>query len=109
MQVNSGDRVLLRLANLGYLQHAMQLPGIPMHVVGQDASLLRNGSVDTSYRTDTLYIGAGEARDVLFDAPAYNASSPSGSDGRGNYNVYYFKNRDWRKLSNHGASRDPAE
>ena len=22
---------------------------------------------------------------------------------RGNYNVYYFKNRDWRKLSNNGA------
>ena len=37
------ERVLLRLANLGYQQHAMQLPGIPMHVVGQDASLLRNG------------------------------------------------------------------
>ena len=65
IQVNSGDRVLLRLANLGYEQHAMQLPGIPMHVVGQDASLLRNGTVDTSYWTDTLYIGPGEARDVL--------------------------------------------
>ncbi len=44
-----------------------------MHVIGQDASLLRNGSVDTSYWTNTLYIGPGEARDVLFDAPAYAA------------------------------------
>ena len=33
--------------------------------------------------TNTLYIGPGEARDVLFDAPAYNAARPSGSDGRG--------------------------
>jgi hypothetical protein len=74
-----------------------------MHVIGQDASLLRNGSVDTSYRTDTIYIGPGEARDVLFDAPAYDSANPSGADGRGNYNVYYFKNRDWRRLSNHGA------
>jgi hypothetical protein len=41
---------------------------------------------------------------VLFDAPVYNASRPSGSDGRGAYNVYYFKNRDWRKLSNTGAA-----
>jgi hypothetical protein len=28
--------------------------------------------------------------------------APGGSDARGNYNVYYFKNRDWRKLSNYG-------
>jgi FtsP/CotA-like multicopper oxidase with cupredoxin domain len=98
IQVNPGERVLLRLANLGYQQHAMQLPGIPMHVIGQDASLLRNGTVDTSYWTNTLYIGPGEARDVLFDAPAYAAARPSGSDGRGNYNVYRFKNRDWRRL-----------
>ena len=103
IQVNPGERVLLRLANLGYQQHAMQLPGIPMHVIGQDASLLRNGTVDTSYWTNTLYIGPGEARDVLFDAPAYAAARPSGSDGRGNYNVYRFKNRDWRRLANFGA------
>jgi FtsP/CotA-like multicopper oxidase with cupredoxin domain len=103
VQVNPGERVLLRLANLGYQQHAMQLPGIRMHVVGQDASLLRNGTVDTSYWTNTLYLGPGEARDVLFDAPAYSAASPSGSDSKGNYNVYYFKNRDWRRLSSLGA------
>jgi FtsP/CotA-like multicopper oxidase with cupredoxin domain len=103
IQVNPGERVLLRLANLGYQQHAMQLPGIAMHVIGQDASLLRNGSVDTSYWTNTLYIGPGEARDVLFDAPAFDSARPSGSDGRGNYNVYYFRNRDWRRLSSLGA------
>jgi FtsP/CotA-like multicopper oxidase with cupredoxin domain len=107
IQCNPGERVLLRLADLGYRQHAMQLPGIKMHVVGQDASLLRNGGVggvDTSYFTDTLYLGPGEARDVLFDAPAYSALSPGGNDtSLGPYNVYYFRNRDWRKLSNNGA------
>jgi FtsP/CotA-like multicopper oxidase with cupredoxin domain len=103
IQVNPGNRVLLRLANLGYQQHAMQLPGIPMHVIGQDASLLRRGTVDTSYLTNTLYIGPGEARDVLFTAPTFNASRPSGSDTKGAYNVYRFKNRDWRRLSNFGA------
>jgi FtsP/CotA-like multicopper oxidase with cupredoxin domain len=102
VQITQNERGLLRLANLGYQQHAMQLPGIGMHVVGQDASWLRNGSVDTSYLTDTVYIGPGEARDVLFDAPAFDGARPSGSDGRGPYNVYYFKNRDWRRLSNHG-------
>jgi FtsP/CotA-like multicopper oxidase with cupredoxin domain len=107
VQVNPGDRVLLRLANLGYQQHAMQLPGISMHVVGQDASLLRNGTVDLSYWTNTVYMGPGEARDVLFDAPAYDAARPSGTDSVGNYNVYSFKNRDWRKLTNFGAPPGP--
>jgi len=102
IQANPGERVLLRLADLGYQQHAMQLPGIPLHVIGQDASLLRNGTADLSYRTNTLYLGPGEARDVLFDAPAYDAARPSGSDGVGPYNVYYFKNRDWRRLSSLG-------
>jgi FtsP/CotA-like multicopper oxidase with cupredoxin domain len=103
MQVNPGDRVLMRLANLGYQQHAMELPGIPMHVVGQDASLLREGPVSTAYWTNTIYMGPGEARDVLFDAPAYDPARRSGSDTKGNYNVYFFKNRDWRRLSNDGA------
>jgi FtsP/CotA-like multicopper oxidase with cupredoxin domain len=103
IQVNPGERVLLRLANLGYQQHAMQLPGIPMHVVGQDASWLGKDGVDKTYVTNTLYIGPGEARDVLFDVPAYNAARSSGSDTKGAYNIYRFKNRDWRRLSNFGA------
>jgi FtsP/CotA-like multicopper oxidase with cupredoxin domain len=112
MQVNPGDRVLLRLANLGYTQDAMELPGIPLRVVGQDASLLRNGTgpgaVDTSYGTNTIYMGPGEGRDVLFTAPGYDAGRPSGSDSKGNYNVYYFKNRDWRKLANPSKPGGPA-
>jgi FtsP/CotA-like multicopper oxidase with cupredoxin domain len=105
VQVNPGDRVLLRLANLGYLQHAMQLPGIPMRVVGEDATLRRSpAGVDTSYWTNTLSLGPGEARDVLFVAPPFNPSAPAATDGRGRtYNTYLFGNRDFRKLSNHGA------
>ena len=41
IQANPGQRVLLRIVNLGYEQHAMQLTGIPMTVVGEDATLLR--------------------------------------------------------------------
>jgi FtsP/CotA-like multicopper oxidase with cupredoxin domain len=107
IQVNPGDRVLLRLANLGYQQHAMQLPGISMKVVGQDASWLGKDGVDKTYLTNTLYIGPGEARDVLFTAPAYDPARPSSSDTKGNYNVYRFKNRDWRRLSNFGAPPGP--
>ncbi|GII88107.1 hypothetical protein Ssi03_60970 [Sphaerisporangium siamense] len=98
IQANPGDRVLLRLANLGYLQHAMQLPGIPLKVVGEDATLRR-----APYVTNTLYIGPGEARDVLFTAPPFNPSAPVASDARGPYNAYLFKNRDFRRLTNRGA------
>jgi hypothetical protein len=44
---------------------------------------------------------------VLFTAPGYDAARPSGTDGRGSYNVYTFKNRDWRRLSNFGAPPGP--
>jgi FtsP/CotA-like multicopper oxidase with cupredoxin domain len=109
IQVNPGERVLLRLANLGYLQHAMELPGIPMRVVGQDATFLGAGTSlgvtygDRRYTTNTLYIGPGEARDVLFTAPNYDASATSGADAWGTYNRYFLRNRDYRKLANNGA------
>jgi FtsP/CotA-like multicopper oxidase with cupredoxin domain len=108
IQCNPGEKVLLRLANLGYQQHAMQLPGIQMKVVGEDATLLRSGlGADLSYKANTIYIGPGEARDVIFTAPAYDPARPGGSDGPGNsrnYNVYFFKNRSAWKLSNNGAA-----
>lgn len=97
MQANEGDRVLIRIASLGYEQHAMQLPGIPMTVVGQDASYLGSNY----YVTDSLYLGAGEARDVLFTAPPYQASLALNSgDGLGDYNRYWFRNRSAQRLIN---------
>lgn len=96
VQVEEGERVLLRFSNLGYEQQSIQLPGIPMRVVGEDASLLRNGSVDLSYLTNTIYIGPGEARDVLFTAPPH--SGGSGPD------VYWLMNREPHKLTNDGLS-----
>jgi FtsP/CotA-like multicopper oxidase with cupredoxin domain len=104
VQVNGGDKVLFRLANLGYQQHAMQLPGIRMRVVGEDATLLRSpDGANLSYLANTLYIGPGEARDVIFTAPAYDAARQSASDTLGNYNLYFFKNQSAWKLSNDGA------
>jgi FtsP/CotA-like multicopper oxidase with cupredoxin domain len=104
VQANEGERVLFRLANLGYRQHAMQLPGIAMKVIGEDATLLRSpAGVDTSYRTNTIYMGPGEARDVLFTAPSYSTDRPIATDAAGPHNTYVFKNRDAARLSNDGA------
>jgi FtsP/CotA-like multicopper oxidase with cupredoxin domain len=96
MQVNEGERGLIRLANLGYEQHGMILPGITMNVVGHDATLLRSPTgLDLSYATNTLYIGPGESRDVVFVAPPYVGPGP--------YDTYLFRNRSSQKLTNGGA------
>jgi FtsP/CotA-like multicopper oxidase with cupredoxin domain len=104
IQCNPGDKVLLRLANLGYQQHAMQLPGIRMKVVGEDATLLRNGTSDLSYMANTIYMGPGEARDVIFTAPAFVGTGLLDPDilPANPYNRYFFKNRSAWKLSNDG-------
>ncbi|MCB8944473.1 MAG: multicopper oxidase domain-containing protein [Ardenticatenaceae bacterium] len=106
IQANPGEKIALRLAHLGYEQHTMQMAGIPMKVVGHDAALLRNGSgvnmVDLSYYTNSIYIGPGEARDIIFEAPAFDPSAVAGTDTVGDYNVYTFKNRSFQKLNNNG-------
>jgi FtsP/CotA-like multicopper oxidase with cupredoxin domain len=67
---NSGDRVLLRLVNMGYVEQSIRLTGIKMHVVGRDATLLQGrGGNNLSYLTDTVLIGAGESVDAIFVAP----------------------------------------
>jgi FtsP/CotA-like multicopper oxidase with cupredoxin domain len=66
----AGDKVLLRLSNLGYQHHAITLDGIPMTVIAKDASALVDSSVNLTYDTNTVEIGPGESRDVLFTAPA---------------------------------------
>ncbi len=80
---NAGDRVLIRFTNLGFMQASMTLDGIQMHVIGKDATFLRNGSTDISYWTNTITIGAGESFDALFTAPAH-----SGGSGADTYLLY---------------------
>jgi FtsP/CotA-like multicopper oxidase with cupredoxin domain len=87
---NSGERVLLRLANLGYKNHSVTIDGIDLTVVGKDASLLRGRDGTPHYAvTNTVEIGPGESRDVIFTAPA-----------AGTYLLY---DRDYASLSNSGG------
>ena len=107
IQCNPGERVLLRIVDLGYDQHAMTLTGIPMRVVGEDATPLTvTGRPDLSYSANTIYIGPGESRDVLFTAPPFvsGAAVPS---SLGPYNRYLFRNRNLHRLNNDGQV-DPA-
>ncbi|HNK63803.1 MAG TPA: multicopper oxidase domain-containing protein [Anaerolineales bacterium] len=95
---NAGDRVLLRFSNLGFMQASMTLEGIPMRVVGKDATLLRNGSTDLSYMTNTITIGAGESYDAIFTAPPH--SGGSGAD------VYLLYNRNFNRSHSQGSFGD---
>jgi len=95
---NAGERVLLRLANLGFREAAMTLAGIKMRVVGRDASPMKGrDGTDTSYTTNTMLIGAGESYDAIFEAPAF--SGGSGSSGNG-YDTYILYNRRYTQESN---------
>jgi FtsP/CotA-like multicopper oxidase with cupredoxin domain len=67
---NTGDRVLLRLSNLGYQNHSMTVDDVDLTVVAKDASLLRGRDGTTNYlTTNTVDVGPGESRDVIFTAP----------------------------------------
>ena len=68
---NVGDRVLLRLSNLGYQNHAMTVDNIDLQIVAKDASLLKGRDGTTNYiSTNTVDVGPGESRDVIFVAPS---------------------------------------
>jgi FtsP/CotA-like multicopper oxidase with cupredoxin domain len=70
VECNTGERVLLRFANLGFREAAMTFAGLSVKVVGRDATpMLGRDGTDTSYETDTLLMGAGESYDVIFTAP----------------------------------------
>jgi FtsP/CotA-like multicopper oxidase with cupredoxin domain len=66
---SQGQRVLLRLSNLGVVQHySVTVQGIPMRVVGRGARLLRGPSgQDLAYLTNVVNLGGGETTDVILD------------------------------------------
>jgi FtsP/CotA-like multicopper oxidase with cupredoxin domain len=91
IQANSGERVLLRISNLGYEEHSLELPGIPMWIVGRDAKPTLSGRpdygvdpvdqyaaapagtrADVSSMTYRLDLGPGESRDVIIKVPTVN-------------------------------------
>jgi FtsP/CotA-like multicopper oxidase with cupredoxin domain len=71
IQCNAGERVLLRLSSLGYQNHAMTVDNIDLQIVAKDANLLKGRDGTTNYiTTNTVDVGPGESRDVIFTAPS---------------------------------------
>ena len=111
---NTGDRVLLRFANLGFKEGAMTMAGIRMRVIGRDATPMRgesaapgggrsaSDSLDISYLTNVVNVGPGESYDCLFTAPAFDATAAlvAGTDAFGPYNTYVLYNRNYQHSDN---------
>ena len=91
IEAHPGDIVLLRVAHLGSVRHTITIDGVPLHVIGADATQLKNpdGS-DNSYWTNGIDLGPGESRDVLFTAPEV-----------GEYLIY---DRNVQNLTNNGGA-----
>ncbi len=89
-----GGKALLRFSDLNVTEyHTLASLGIPMHVVGYNARLLRdqNGN-NMDYMSNSITLGGGESVDVILDA-SNTTSVP----------------REQQVLSIHAAARSPLE
>jgi FtsP/CotA-like multicopper oxidase with cupredoxin domain len=68
IECNAGEKVLIRLVNLGFQNHTLTLPGIPMDVVGRDARYVPAAARRKA--TDTVQLGPGESRDIIITPTA---------------------------------------
>lgn len=103
IECNAGERVLIRFVNLGFTKASMTLPGIKLRVVGKDATPMKGrDGTDTSYETNTINFGAGEAVDAIFTAPSLATGST--------IDTYPLYNREYEVANNlatggHGGQR----
>ncbi len=70
ISATAGERILLRVSNVSTtdMYSIATTMGVPMHVVGRGAALLRgpNGE-DTSFKVNVLNVGGGQAFDVVLN------------------------------------------
>ena len=73
-----GGKAALRIADLSVSEYGtLASLGIPMHVVGYNAKLLRDQmGNNTQYYTNSITIGGGESLDVVLDASDASCGAP---------------------------------
>jgi hypothetical protein len=101
-----GGRAALRLVNLSVAEYfTLQTLGVPMHVVGWNAKLLRDqAGNNTEYYTNSITLGGGESNDVVLDASDATCAATMGTGcGAQLYpagSVFYLYEPDLDRLSN---------
>jgi FtsP/CotA-like multicopper oxidase with cupredoxin domain len=103
INIPAGGRALLRISDLAVTEYqTIATLGVPMHVVGYNAKLLRDQEgANMDYYTNSITIGGGESADVILDASDAGCGStgcaaklyPSGS-------VFYVYTPNLDHLSN---------
>ena len=94
INIPAGGKALLRIADLDVSEYqTLASLGIPMHVIGYNAKLLRDqAGVNTDYYANSITLGGGESLDVILDA-SNTTQYPSGS-------VFYLYTPNLDHLSN---------
>ncbi|KAA6456981.1 multicopper oxidase family protein [Acidobacteria bacterium AB60] len=80
INIPAGGKALLRISDLDVTEYqTLASLGIPMHVVGYNAKLLRDQSGNNmDYYTNSITLGGGESLDVILDA-SNSSLYPAGS------------------------------
>ena len=75
INIPAGGKVLLRISDLNVTEyHTLASLGIPMHVVGWNARLLRDlDGNNMAYDTNSISLAGGESADVILDASGLTA------------------------------------
>jgi hypothetical protein len=70
INIPAGGRALLRISDLAVTEYqTIATLGVPMHVVGYNAKLLRDQEGNNmDYYTNSVTLGGGESADVILDA-----------------------------------------
>ena len=94
INIPAGGKALLRISDLDVTEYqTLASLGIPMHVIGYNAKLLRDQAGNNlDYYTNSITLGGGESLDVILDA-SNQALYPKGS-------VFYLYTPQLDHLSN---------
>jgi FtsP/CotA-like multicopper oxidase with cupredoxin domain len=94
IKIPSGKKALLRISDLDVTEfQTLASLGIPMHVIGVNAKLLRDQAGNNlDYYTNSITLGGGESLDLILDA-SNTTLYPSGS-------VFYLYTSNLDHLSN---------
>ena len=94
INIPHGKKALLRISDLDVTEYQTLVSlGIPMHVIGLNAKLLRDqAGVNMDYYTNSITLAGGESLDVILDA-SNTALYPSGS-------IFYLYTSNLDHLSN---------
>jgi FtsP/CotA-like multicopper oxidase with cupredoxin domain len=87
INIAAGGRALLRISDLNVTEfHTLASIGIPMHVIGINARLLRDqDGTNMAYDTNSITLGGGESLDVILDACSSRAGDGTCTNATNTY------------------------